>query len=201
MSDQLDRLFERIDALDEETPEGEKDAGTIGGVLTAPAIKSEQIEDVDNESIERIGARHSQSSYVFNSGEGTRLWIGNWEPRVSVFQTSDHEYERYVSAATRIYSAQGRLADMANLLNLTLAELDAIRHSSEYMAVVRARIEAVGVSGLKARARSWVNMPKSYSGYYRIGIRKVRQILNDIDPEILEIDSVSHRPYCRVDLP
>ena len=185
MSDQLDRLFEKIDALNEEAPEGEKDPGTIEGVSTAPAIKSGQIVDVDNEAIELIGA----SRYSSGGGGGTRLWIGNWEPRVSVFQTSDHEYERYVSAATRVYSAQGRLADIANLLNLTLAELDAIRHSSEYMAVVHARIEAVGVSGLKARARSWVNMPKSYSGYYRIGIRKIREILNDIDPEILEIAS------------
>ena len=154
------------------------------------------IDRFKNEEITKEEARQECMTHPF-----TKSWIQTigkwsvigenyreskpWEPRQSTFATNDIEYERIASACTYIYSQKSRKWKIAELLGMPRWEFEFKREHPRYLAVVRARLEKVGVEGLKKRARRWSNIAKIYANYYRVKIRYIREFLNDIDSEIL----------------
>ena len=185
MSNQLDRLFADIDELLEgnETPE----PGIVRGAPTAQGIRRQQglPEGVvtPGSDIEEAHRLPEYRAYIVGRLSDARL--ERWLPRRSVWQTDDTQMEELASACTFVYGNQGRIHDICNLMELHRVDFYEAVKSDRYYQVVKARLEAVGVEGLKDRADRWINIAKAYAGYYRIGIAKIRQILNEIDPEIL----------------
>lgn len=173
MPDQLDKLFNEIDELLEGSENEDTDL-EVRGAPTAQFIR--RPEDVDEALI---------ASFTDNRQSMIQHQVNGWQPRVSAYKTEDHEYEKVVSAATRIYGVQGRLIDIADLLGISMSQLNRMRESERYFTIVRARLEAVGREGLKDRAKRWINIAHTYARYYRIPTKKIKQILNGIDPLIL----------------
>ena len=110
-----------------------------------------------------------------------------WEPRVSSFGTDDFKYERYAAGIN--YCSNESLNRVCAHLKISRSELNFIREHPRYLKVVRARIEKVGIEGLIKRSKRWSDIAKVYASYYRVKVRYIRQMLNDIDSDILESSS------------
>ena len=103
-----------------------------------------------------------------------------WEPRVSMFVTDDVEYERLASAAA--YCNQWRKTEICKVAGITIQEMEFKLEHPRYLSVIKARLEKVGVQGLKDRASRWsTDIAKVYAQYYRVKIKYIRLMLDEID--------------------
>lgn len=81
-----------------------------------------------------------------------------------------------------------KLRDSARRLGITVDEVRAIRQSSQYMEVVRQRIERNDREGLLARMYRWVTpIDRIYARYFGVPIADIRHILECIFPAWSEI--------------
>ena len=177
MSDQLDRLFAKIDELTEETPETETSESGIKAVATAGWIRdgnsSVEPSPVFDNSYrrERFPRRHQQVSRTHRSDIRPDLDNIDYDLVRSVCSTTDWNQT---------------LWDAARTLGISRVELYLIRQSEGYANSVRRRLESYDPQIIWENSRVWTtSADQVYANYFRCPIKVVRQILNDINPGIL----------------
>ena len=177
MSDQLDRLFDRIDELTKDAPETEMPDSGVRAVPTAGWIRDENsnvdltLDPSNSYRREQFPLRHQQVS---------RTRRGNL---VIDLDNIDFDLVRSVCCTT---DTSLTIADAARTLGVSVQELSKIRQKDGYIDSVRRRLESYDPQILWENSRVWVTpADKVYANYFRCTIKAVRQILNDINPDIL----------------
>ena len=82
----------------------------MSGVSTAHSIRREELEENVIEGLQGIDDGSRESGRASMVGRALDMW----SPNESAWKSDDGEYELYASLATRVYSAQGRIADIVD---------------------------------------------------------------------------------------